>query len=43
MRLVWDPSAWEDFRYWQMADRRVLKRINTLLAAALCEPFAAGR
>ena len=39
MRLVWDASAWEDYCYWQTADRRTLKRINALIAAALREPF----
>ncbi|MFJ3490337.1 Txe/YoeB family addiction module toxin [Leifsonia aquatica] len=32
MRLVWDESAWEDYLYWQGQDRRVLERINLLLA-----------
>ncbi|WP_313542601.1 Txe/YoeB family addiction module toxin [Leifsonia aquatica] len=32
MRPVWDESAWEDYLYWQGQDRRVLKRINLLLA-----------
>lgn len=40
MRLVWDASAWEDYTHWQSADRRVLKRINTLIDACLREPFA---
>ena len=31
MRLVWDPYAWEDYKHWQKADRRILKRINRLL------------
>ena len=39
MRLVWDPSAWVDYCAWQKADRRVLKRINTLIQACLREPF----
>lgn len=39
MRLVWDPSAWEDYQYWQSDDRRVLKRINLLIDACLREPF----
>lgn len=39
MRLVWDLSAWEDYRHWQTADRRVLKRINTLIEACLREPY----
>ena len=40
MRLVWDEAAWEDYTYWQTADRKVLKRINTLIDACLREPFA---
>ena len=32
MLLVWDENAWEDYLWWQAQDRRVLKRINALLA-----------
>lgn len=39
MRLVWDKSAWEDYKHWQAIDRRILKRINTLIDACLREPF----
>lgn len=39
MRLVWDETAWEDYTYWQTADRRILKRINLLIDACLPEPF----
>jgi len=39
VRLVWDRSAWEDYRHWQSADRRILKRINTLVDACLRDPF----
>lgn len=39
MRLVWDEAAWEDYKHWQTADRRILKRINLLIDACLCEPF----
>lgn len=31
MRYVWDEDAWEDYLYWQVQDRRVLRRINDLL------------
>jgi toxin YoeB len=30
--LVWDENAWEDYLWWQAQDRKVLKRINALLA-----------
>ncbi|WP_367404244.1 Txe/YoeB family addiction module toxin [Kocuria marina] len=39
MRLVWDEAAWEDYTYWQSADRKILKRINLLIDACLREPF----
>ena len=39
MRLAWDPSAWEDYTYWQAADSRTLKRINVLIDACLRDPF----
>lgn len=39
MRLVWDRAGWEDYVHWQTADRRVLKRINTLIDAGLRDPF----
>jgi len=31
MRFVWDEQAWADYLYWQVQDRRVLARINSLL------------
>ncbi len=31
MKLVWDESAWDDYVWWQQQDRKVLKRINTLI------------
>lgn len=27
----WDDFAWEDYLYWQMQDRKTLRRINQLL------------
>lgn len=31
MKYCWDEAAWEDYLWWQAQDRKVLKRINTLL------------
>ena len=31
MNIVFAPQAWEDYCYWQKADRRVLKRVNMLI------------
>jgi toxin YoeB len=33
------PAAWEDYLYWQWQDKKTLKRINSLIAAAVREPF----
>ena len=32
MKLVWDESAWADYVWWLAQDRKVLKRINQLVA-----------
>lgn len=32
MKLIFDESAWEDYLWWQRQDRKILKRINTLIA-----------
>ncbi len=31
MLLVWDERAWQDYLWWQTQDRKVLRRINTLI------------
>lgn len=38
MRLVFTPQGWEDYAYWQRADRATLKRINRLIDEALRDP-----
>ena len=35
MRLLRDPNAWEDYLCWQTQDRKVLKRVNLLIADVL--------
>ena len=40
MRLAWDEAAWEDYTHWQATDRKILKRINTLIEACLRDPFS---
>ncbi len=39
MILSWAGPAWEDHLYWQQADRRTLKRINTLIKDIQRQPF----
>ncbi|MDB6368757.1 Txe/YoeB family addiction module toxin [Photorhabdus bodei] len=31
MILSWAEMAWEDYLYWQQTDKKVLKRVNTLI------------
>lgn len=31
MKLVWHETAWADYVWWQAQDRKILKRIDTLL------------
>lgn len=31
MKLVWHPSAWDEYVNWQTSDRKTLKRINALI------------
>ncbi len=31
MRIVFDDSAWDDYCWWQVQDRKVLARINVLI------------
>lgn len=31
MPYLWDDAAWEDYQYWASQDKRMCRRINTLL------------
>lgn len=31
MKKIWFDEAWEDYIYWQIQDKKTLKRINMLL------------
>ena len=31
MKLVWHPAAWDEYLIWQTENRKLLKRINTLI------------
>jgi toxin YoeB len=39
MKLVFAEHAWEDYLYWQRTDKKLLKRINTLIKDIQREPF----
>lgn len=39
MKLCWHEKAWEDYLFWQTTDKKVLKKINTLLLEISRNPF----
>ncbi len=39
MKLIFAERAWEDYLYWQSRDRKILKRINTLIKDIQRNPF----
>lgn len=39
MILSWTDSAWDDYLYWQMTDKKILKRLNTLIEDIKRHPF----
>jgi toxin YoeB len=40
MILSWAETAWEDYLYWQATDKKILKRINTLITDIKQHPFS---
>jgi len=40
MILSWADNAWDDYLYWQQTDKKILKRINTLIKDIKRQPFA---
>ena len=39
MILSWADHAWDDYLYWEQADRKILKRINSLIENIKRQPF----
>lgn len=39
MILAWADHAWDDYLYWQEIDKKMLKRINTLIKDIQRQPF----
>jgi toxin YoeB len=38
VRLVFTAHGWQDYTWWQSADRATLKRLNRLIEVALRDP-----
>lgn len=39
MKLIFAERAWDDYLYWQAHDRKMVERINRLIAETVREPF----
>jgi toxin YoeB len=39
VRLIFSDHAWEDYLYWQSTDRKILRRINTMIKETVRNPF----
>lgn len=37
--IQWDFDAWEDYLYWQIQDKKILKKINQLVKDISRNPF----
>lgn len=31
MKLIWSSNAWDDYLYWQSNDKKMVRRINSLI------------
>ncbi|MBR1696131.1 MAG: Txe/YoeB family addiction module toxin [Selenomonas sp.] len=39
MKKVWFEEAWDDYLYWEMQDKKTLRRINALIKDVERNPF----
>lgn len=39
MKIVFDESAWDDYLHWQVADKKMLLRLNGLIRECMRTPF----
>ena len=39
MNPAFHKSAWEDYQYWQAADKKILAKLNALIKECLRTPF----
>jgi toxin YoeB len=40
VKLIFADEAWEDYLYWQKQDKKMVERINKLIAEVKREPFS---
>jgi toxin YoeB len=39
MNITFTNDSWQDYLYWQQTDKKILKKINTLIQDIKREPF----
>jgi len=39
VKLIFAGQAWEDYLYWQKSDKKLLKRVNSLIKEIQRDPF----
>ena len=39
MNLQWTDESWDDYLYWQMTDKKMVKKINELIKSIQRTPF----
>ena len=39
MRLIFSDHAWDDYLHWQKTDKKIVRRINTLIKEIKRSPF----
>lgn len=40
LQLAWTPKAWDDYLFWQSSDKKIVKKINGLLAECRKDPMS---
>ncbi|PIE73528.1 MAG: Txe/YoeB family addiction module toxin [Deltaproteobacteria bacterium] len=40
MKLIFSENAWDDYLYWQKNDKKIVRRINTLIREIQRVPYA---
>ena len=42
MNKIWSDIAWDEYLYWQMMDKKTVKKINTLIKDIECNGLSTG-
>jgi toxin YoeB len=40
VKLIFSETAWDDYQYWIKTDKKILKRVNTLIKDIQRSPFS---